>query len=107
MSTAVSGNAKMSGEPLHSLYPMTSKWEFTLKNGDKISGEIYCTDPVSDLVVVQEQTDIRMISVASIQASKLLSEASGDIPKLASSMAHSKKALEEKEKRAIRLAQER
>jgi hypothetical protein len=107
-STAMSGNAETSVEALHSLYPMTSKWEFTLKNGDKISGEIYCTDPVSDLVVVQEQTtDIRMISIASIQESKLLNEASGDAPKLASSMAHTKKALEEREKRAIRLAQER
>jgi hypothetical protein len=106
--TAMSGNSKTSGEPLHSLYPMTSKWEFTLKNGDKFSGEIYCTDPVSDLVVVQEQTtDIRMISVASIQESKLLNEASIDAPNLASSMAHTKKALEEREKRAIRLAQER
>lgn len=78
-----------------------------MKNGDKIKGEIYCTDPVSELVVVQEQRDIRMISVASIQESKLLEEASKDAPKLVSNMAHAKKALEEREKRAIRLAQER
>jgi hypothetical protein len=103
----MTGNSKSSSESLFSLYPMTSKWEFTLKNGDKISGEIYCTDPVSALVVVQEAADIRMVSVASIQESKLLEEPSTDTPKLASSMAHTKKALDEREKRAIRLAEER
>lgn len=86
---------------------MTSKWEFTLKGGEKVSGEIYCTDPVSSLVVVREQNDMRMISVSSIQESKLLNAASEEVPKVALNMAHTKKALEEREKRAIRLAQER
>eukprot|EP00980_Cylindrotheca_fusiformis_P030991 scaffold25694_cov127-Cylindrotheca_fusiformis.AAC.22 len=105
MSTVVTANAK-SGKPLYSVYTMASTWEFTLKGGEKFSGEIYCTDPISDLVVIREQTDIRMISAASIQESRLLNEAPGDTPKLPSNMAHNKKALEEREKRAIRLAEE-
>ena len=97
----------MSSSPLYIAYPITSKWEFVLTSGDKIVGEIYCTDPVSDLVVVQEHSDIRMISASHIQESKMLEEASKESPQLASTMAHTKKNLEEREKRAVKLAQER
>ena len=97
----------MSSSPLYITYPITSKWEFVLTSGDKIVGEIYCTDPVSDLVVVQEHSDIRMISASHIQESKMLEEASKESPQLASTMAHTKKNLEEREKRAVKLAQER
>ena len=103
----MSGTTKTQGGPLYTRYPITSKWEFTLKNGDRVSGEIFCTDPVSDVVVLQEHSDIRMISAGSIQDSKLVKDATEDTPKLLANMAHTKKALEEREKRAIKLAQER
>jgi hypothetical protein len=96
--------------PLYSKYPISSQWEFTLMNGDVVKGEIYCTDPVADVVVVQDALrDVRIIATASISASKQVSEASVNVqPKLPSteSLLHSKKALEEREKRAIRLAQD-
>ena len=98
----------MSSDPLYLKYPMTSKWEFILTSEDKIVGEIYCTDPVSGLVVVQDQSDIRMITASNIREAKMLEEASKETsPQLASTMAHTKKALEEREKRAVKLAQER
>jgi hypothetical protein len=102
-----SAGSKAKSQTLHTQYPMTSSWEFTLQNGENIKGEIYCTDPVADLVVLRDQVnDIRMVSVASIQESKQVKEASGDPSQAETSMAHTKKALEEREKRAIRLAQE-
>jgi hypothetical protein len=99
-------------QQLYAKYPMSSQWEFTLKNGETFKGEVYCTDPVADLVVIQDALkDIRMISVASISESRQVSEASAEAQqKLALSSAgnvvHAKKALEEREKRAIRIAQD-
>jgi hypothetical protein len=95
-------------QPLYLQYPMSSSWELTLTNDDKVQGEVYCTDPISQIVVLQDQlSDIRMISVASIREAKLLKEASPD-PAAAppANMVHAKKALEEREKRAIKIAQE-
>jgi hypothetical protein len=95
---------------LYSKYPISSQWEFTLTNDDVVKGEIYCTDTVSDVVVVQDTSrDVRIIAAASIAASKQVSEAAiHKQPKLSSkeSILHSKKALEERERRAIRIAQE-
>lgn len=75
-----------------------------------IKGEIYCTDPIADVVVVQDALkDVRMIAAASITSSKQVSEASTDAQdKLTANdnMVHSKRALEEREKRAIRMAQD-
>jgi hypothetical protein len=95
-------------QPLYLQYPMSSSWELTLTNDDKVQGEVYCTDPISQIVVLQDQlSDIRMISVASIREAKLLKEASPD-PAAAppANTVHAKKALEEREKRAIKIAQE-
>ena len=97
-----------SQQPLYVKYPISSQWEFTLKNGESVKGEVYCTDPVADLVILQDaQNDIRMISVASIDAASR-DEANEDAtiePKKVEAV-HAKKALEEREKRAIRMAQE-
>ena len=106
------GGGGESSTGMHSKYPISSQWEFKLKNGDVVKGEVYCTDPVSEVVVIQDTLkDIRMISVASISESKQLSEASADAQaKLAltpgSNVVHAKKALEEREKRAVRIAQD-
>jgi small nuclear ribonucleoprotein (snRNP)-like protein len=106
-SSATRANTKPQQQTLHSQYPITSTWEVTLQNGETVKGEIYCTDPLANLIVLQDQLgDIRMVSVASILESKQLKEPSEDEVVQASSMAHNRKALEEREKRAIRLAQE-
>jgi hypothetical protein len=97
-----------SQQPLYVKYPISSQWEFTLKNGQSFKGEVYCTDPVADLVILQDaQNDIRMISVSSIDAATR-DEASEDstIQQKKVEAVHAKKALEEREKRAIRMAQE-
>ena len=99
---------KSPAQSLHLKYPISSTWEFTLNDSEVIKGEIYCTDPVAAIVVVKDQLgDVSLISVGSIQESKQVNEASSDQVKMAAeNMTHTKKVLEEREKRAIRLAQE-
>jgi hypothetical protein len=97
-----------SQQPLYAKYPISSQWEFTLKDGQSVKGEVYCTDPVADLVILQDsQNDIRMISVSNIDAASR-DEASEDttIEQKKVEAVHAKKAMEEREKRAIRMAQE-
>ena len=77
-----------------------------MHNGEKVIGEVYCTDPVAGLVVLVERGDVKMITCGSIRESKLLQEAL-DGPLQSGSMMHTKKALDEREKRGIRIAQER
>jgi len=100
-------------QPLYLKYPISSQWEFTLKSGETVKGEVYCTDPVADLVVLQDSmNDIRMISVSCINGESRddddAATKSGEstIEKKFEATVHSKKLLEEREKRAIRLAQE-
>jgi hypothetical protein len=91
---------------LHSRYPIKSAWELLLQNGESIKGEVYCTDPMADVVVIQDQLGgIRMVSVASIKESNQLEEAPSE-PISSTNVTYVKKILEEREKRAIRLAQE-
>jgi hypothetical protein len=87
-----------------------------LTNGETVKGEVYCTDPVADLVVLQDPllNDIRMVSASTIIASesRQVKDAVAESAEAAATKAppnsvlHDKKALEEREKRAIRLAQE-
>jgi hypothetical protein len=98
-------------KPLYLQYPLASTWEIVLTNDETITGEVYCTDPIADVVVLQDphvSDTIRMISVASIRDSKLIKEPKDDAATTTNNgnTMHSKKAMEEREKRAIRLAQE-
>ena len=95
-------------EALYAKYPISSQWEFTLKDGQSFKGEVYCTDTVADLVVLQDSNnDIRMISISSIDTASR-DEANEDltIEQQKVEAVHAKKVLEEREKRAIRMAQE-
>ena len=100
------------GEPLYAKYPISSQWEFTLKSGESVKGEVYCTDPVADLVILQDSrnNDIRMISVSSIDDESREeandNDESSTIEQKKMDTVHAKKALDEREKRAIRMAQE-
>jgi hypothetical protein len=107
------GESSTSSNSIHTKYPISSQWEFKLKNGDVVKGEVYCTDPVAQVVVIQDALkDIRMISLAGISESKQVGAASADAQeKLAltspsNNLVHAKKALEEREKRAVRIAQD-
>mmetsp|Transcript_49869 Transcript_49869/g.55680 ORF Transcript_49869/g.55680 Transcript_49869/m.55680 type:complete len:207 (+) Transcript_49869:106-726(+) len=102
-------------QPLHLKYPISSQWEFKLNTGELVKGEVYCTDPVADLVILQDSqnNDIRMISITSIKGATPDKDvaASAAVTALACDMkkidtVHIMKVLEEREKRAIRLAQE-
>ena len=96
-----------STEPLYIQYPVSSSWELTLTNDEKVQGEVYCTDPVAQMVALQDQLNgIRMVSVAGIRESKQLKEASDNPIEAPSNPVHAKKALEDREKKAIKLAQE-
>ena len=80
-----------------------------------MTGTVYCTDEVSDTVFLQKNlthttlaTELRVLHVSQITRSKSLPAEGGDdgssssapLPKV------QKKALEEREKRAIRMAEE-
>jgi hypothetical protein len=98
-------------------YPVNSAWEFTLlPNQETITGRVYCTDETSQIVVLQKAlvhttlaSEIQMVNVASIVQAKALPDnaetqqvapLSQPLPKI------QKKALEERERRAVRLAEE-
>mmetsp|Transcript_132275 Transcript_132275/g.197059 ORF Transcript_132275/g.197059 Transcript_132275/m.197059 type:complete len:195 (-) Transcript_132275:68-652(-) len=100
------GQPKSSQPSLHARYPIKSTWEFILHNGETVKGEVYCTDPLADIVVLHDQLgEVRMVSVSAIKESNQLQEAATE-PIPSSNVTHVKKILEEREKRAIRLAQE-
>lgn len=91
---------------LYTRFSIGSTWELTLVNDEKVVGDVYCTDPLSDVVVLQDQlNDIRIVSVGSIKDSSQLKESTAKQP-VGVNMTHTKKVLEEREKRAIRIAQE-
>jgi hypothetical protein len=112
-----SASASAKKQPLVVQYPVNSVWEFTLQpNQDKISGRVYCTDETSQIVVLQKALvhttlacEIQMVNVASILQAKSLPDneetlevapLSQPLPKI------QKKALEERERKAIRMAED-
>ena len=105
---ADAGGVSSTQQSLCVKYPISSKWEFKLKNGESVKGEVYCADPVSDLVVLQDSDNgIRMVSVSMIDTASR-DEANEDttIEQNKVEVVHLKKAVEDREKRAIRMAQE-
>jgi len=95
--------------PLYSQYPISSHWELTLTNDETVSGEVYCTDPVAEVVVLHNDLkEVRVVSVGQIRDSKQIKEADVDTASVSSGFntAHAKKALDEREKRSLKLAQE-
>lgn len=93
-------------------YPVASSWEFQLVSDEVVSGRIYCTDEATQTIVLQ--TDLTYTTLASelrlINSSAVSRSTSrpGDtastlgafpLPKV------QKKTLEEREKKAIRMAE--
>lgn len=107
-------------QSLYLKYPVNSTWEMALSTGETVTGTVYCTDEVSNTVFLQKNlthttlaTELSVVHASHIARSKSLSAAAavngggGDessasalLPKV------QKKALEEREKRAIRIAEE-
>mmetsp|Transcript_5420 Transcript_5420/g.11069 ORF Transcript_5420/g.11069 Transcript_5420/m.11069 type:complete len:201 (-) Transcript_5420:35-637(-) len=102
-------------QPLYLQYPANSSWEISLSSGETVTGTVYCTDEVSDTVFLQKNlthttlaTELRVLHVSEITRSKSVPAGGDDgssssvvpLPKV------QKKALEEREKRAIRMAEE-
>ena len=99
-------------------YPVNSTWEFTLPNDEVAAGTVYCTDETSQMIVLQKSLvhttlafEVRMVQVASIKKEKLISSSAENSNNEDATLSKplpvvQKKALEEREKRAIRLAEE-
>lgn len=116
-------------EPLLYLqYPVGSTWDFTLSTDERIAGAtVYCTDEVSDTVMIQKAlahttlaTEVRILQSSHIVQATKAAETTGSSSRAvggessveASSFLFQplpkiqKKALEERERRAIRLAED-
>jgi hypothetical protein len=118
MTSLENGSSETMGNMLAQRFPVNSIQEITLTSGESISGRVYCTDEMSGSIVLQKAlvhttlaSEIRIISVDYITKSVELKEESNPghvkpiplnnaLPKI------QKKALEERERRAIRLAEE-
>ena len=116
-------NKSVAGKALLSVrYPVNSTWEFTLPNDEVAEGTVYCTDEVSQTVVLQKPLvhttltfEVRMVQVASIKKEKLVSSSTENSTNSSEESAPlskplpviQKKVLEEREKKAIKLAEER
>ena len=109
--------------PLFMQYPVNSVLELTLApNSEVVRGLVYCTDDVSNSVVLKKSlthttlaSEIRIINAASITSKKVIhavapsaaEEGETAVEELALPLPNvNKKALEDREKRAIRLAEE-
>ena len=105
---------------LYQLYPVNSILELTLSpDREVVSGLVYCTDEISNSVVIKKSlphtilsSDIRIINASNILDSKVIieeatsSKASDDVELAVPLTNVSKKSVEEKEKRAIKLSEE-
>ena len=118
--TSTTGTDDGNKVPLSLRYPVNSTWEFTLQPNEEIAdGTVYCTDETSQMIVLQKSLahttltfEVRMVQVASIMKEKLVSSsaendaAGGDTYSSKPLPVVDRKVLEEREKRALRLAEE-
>ena len=102
--------------PLYLQFPANSSWEISLTSGETVTGTVYCTDEVSNTIFLQKNlthttlaTELFILHAAQITQQKALEEKNdngdeamvlGNLPKV------QKKVLEEREKKAIRMAEE-
>lgn len=102
-----------SAKPLGEIYPVNSVVELTLKGVDeKVRGVVYCTDEISQTVVIKKAlthttlaSEIFVIHANAVTNSQLIEQEASEEEKIPIGNV-SKKALEQQEKRAIRLAEE-
>jgi hypothetical protein len=132
LSSSSSGGAGSTTTALYFEYPVNSTWEMTLSTGETVSGTVYCTDEVSETVFLQKNlthttlaTELFVVHVSQIKSATKKATvdettnstttdggSSTTTPKESSALLLGclpkvqKKVLEEREKRAIRLAEE-
>lgn len=104
--------------PLSQKYPVNSLQEITLETGEKISGRVFCTDEMTGSIVLQTAlahttlaTELRILSLGCVTNSVEMHDSSTSsgvaVAPLAQPLSkiHAK-TLEDRERRAIRLAEE-
>lgn len=131
MSSAGDGGSSASSNPsLSTTYPVNTIMELKLApNGDTITGVIYCTDDISNSIVIKKSlvhttlsSEITVVNASSVLEKKTIevdtsnnsdNESAlkelgvGNVEELTMPLPNvSRKALEERERRAIRLAEE-
>ena len=122
------------GKALHELYPANAFMELTLSaesGGEKVSGIVHCTDEISNTVVLRSSlvyttlsSQIRFVGAATVAERKVLRESgedggeaaaegeagptAADLEEMARPLPPppTKKALEDREKRALKMAME-
>ncbi|GAX24820.1 hypothetical protein FisN_6Hh411 [Fistulifera solaris] len=116
---ATTNGAKNAATPstasLEARYPVNTSWEFVLQSQETVDGIIYCTDDLSQTVVLQRAlshtvlaTEIRLIHAAHIvrATQQKTEDATEGIPLSAPLPKIQKKVLEEREKKALKMAEE-
>jgi hypothetical protein len=114
--TASSSSTGTVSQSLNVRFPVNTAWEFVLQNeAAPVSGTVYCTDEVSQTIVLLNSlvhttlaSEIRVVHLSGVISSKSikatpesgLAPLSHPLPKV------QKKSLEERERRALRLAEE-
>jgi protein LSM12 len=102
-----------STKPLYETYPVNSVLELTLKGVDeKVKGVVYCTDEISQTVVLKKAlthttlaSEIFVVQANAVTNSKVVEAEANEEENLPVGNV-SKKALEQQEKKAIKLAEE-
>jgi hypothetical protein len=99
-------------KPLSQTYPVNSVVELTLKGDEKVKGVVYCTDEMSQTVVLKKAlthttlaSEIFMVQADTVTKKEIIEEEVGEEEKVPVGNV-SKKTLEQQEKKAIRLAEE-
>lgn len=108
---------------LSETYPVNSIMELTLSPGDEVvQGLVYCTDQISNSIVLKKSlnyttlaSDIRVVNASCVKAKKVIAAKApknrdgddGEEQEIAMPLPNvTKKSIDEREKRAIRLAEE-
>jgi hypothetical protein len=102
------------GKTLYERYPVNSILSLTLNGSDKpVRGVVYCTDEISQTVVLKKalthttlSSEIFVVQANAITSSQIIGKETSEDQKLVLSGSVNKKAIEQQEKRAIRLAEE-
>ena len=107
------GSAASRPAALYLQYPVHSVWEMTLTSGETVKGTVYCTDEVAATVFLQKNlthttlaTELFVVHVSQITKATKVAEEDESSTTLGALPKVQKKALDEREKRAIRMAEE-
>lgn len=102
----------MSRPALCKAYPVNSLLELTLKGNEKVRGVVYCTDEVSQTVVLKKSlnhttlaSEVFVIQANAVTNKEVIEEDAGEKESIPLGTI-TKKALEQQERRAIKLAEE-